>query len=70
MPESNPELPGHRLQFVVVADDQGNVNIPFPGRVSRQHIKEAVGHLGNQEGHAGDFFREMEFPGHGRGVRQ
>ncbi len=42
----------HRLHVRVVADDERYVHVPLPHRVARQHVVEAVAHLGHEDGHA------------------
>ena len=62
--EIDAELAGHRFKIGVIADNQGDFHIDLFGFPSRQDIVEAVGQLGDEDGHPGGLVGEVQLPFH------
>ena len=60
----NIETAGHMFQIGVVADDQGNLHVPFSGGIPGQHIVQAVRHARNEDRHARFDVRKVEPENH------
>lgn len=52
------------FQIGVVADDQGNLHVPFSGGIPGQHIVQAVRHARNEDRHARFDVRKVEPENH------
>jgi hypothetical protein len=60
----DPELPGYGFQVSVIADNEGNIHIPFSGMDPRQYIIKAMRQLRNKQSHPGTLVAEIDVPGH------
>ena len=60
----NAEFLRDQLHVGVVADDQGNGDIPFTRLVTRQQVIEAMAHFRNENRHARCLVGNMQFPPH------
>jgi len=58
------ELVGDISQVLMVADDAGNVDIPFPRLVPGQEIVKAMAHLAHENGHARTLITEIKVASH------
>ena len=54
------ELVGHVAQVLVVGDDAGNLDVELTGLPARQQVVEAMGHLADEDGHAGTLAGELK----------
>ena len=58
------ELFGHVAEIFVVAENAGDLDVPFSGFISRQQIIEAVAHFADENGHSLGFVAKIEVERH------